>query len=333
LELHAEVSSGHEVLAGSLQSRLGRRYAVVEGVAVLIDRALEPLGHEEKRENGYYQAVSQSYDEGMNWLFRSFFADEDAVRRGMVDLLGLQPQHRVLEIGCGTCRDSTHIASLLGPGGALYLQDLSASMLAVGQRRMTARLTGAAACTVDFFVGNVAHLPFADGFFDAAFHFGGLNLFTDKKQALAEMTRVVRVGGKVVVGDEGLAPWHRGSLYGNILANSNKLYLHQCPLECLPECARDVAVRWVLGNAFYLIDYRVGAGHPEIDLDLPIPGRRGGTHRTRYFGTLEGVEVATKDLVLKAAARSGLSVHEWLTRAARSAAERDGVASESGAAA
>lgn len=59
---------------------------------------------------------------------------------------------------------------------------------------------------MEFSVGNASYLPFPDGFFDAAYHFGGLNLFTDKKRALAEMTRVVKRGGKVVAADEGLAP-------------------------------------------------------------------------------------------------------------------------------
>lgn len=79
------------------------------------------------------------------------------------------------------------------------------------------------------------------------------------------------------------------------MTTANKMYLHACPLECLPENAREVAVRWLLGNAFYVIDYRVGEGHPAIDLDLPIPGKRGGTYRTHYYGVMEGVRVETKE--------------------------------------
>jgi SAM-dependent methyltransferase len=173
---------------------------------------------------------------------------------------------------------------------------------------------------VDFFIGNAARLPFADGFFDAAYHFGGLNVFSDKKRALAEMGRVVRVGGKVVVGDEGMAPWRRDTEYGAILMNSNQLYSNVPPLDALPEYARDARVQWVIGDAFYVLDFRVGDGPPQVDFDLPILGKRGGTHRTRYYGTLEGVSLEAKEMAQKAADAAGLSLHEWMDRAVRTAA-------------
>jgi len=134
---------------------------------------------------------------------------------------------------------------------------------------------------VEYFLSNVTYLPFMDGHFDAAFHFGGLNTFGDIRRALSEMTRVTRIGGKVVVGDEGVAPWLRRNRFGRILINANPLYKHRPPLECLPENAREVSLRWILGNAFYLIDYRVGDGAPPVDLDLPIPGK-GDSLRSRY---------------------------------------------------
>jgi SAM-dependent methyltransferase len=233
----------------------------------------------------------------------------------------LQPEFRVLEIGCGTCRDSIGIARRLGDRGELFLQDLSPRMLSSGQDRM--QHSGPFACRIEYFVGHAAHLPFTDGFFDAVFHFGGLNLFSDKKKALREMTRVVRIGGRIVVGDESLAPWLRQTTYGRILLNSHALYEHNVPLECLPENADKVQVRWFLGNAFYLIDYTVGKTVPQLNLDLPIPGQRGGTHRTRYYGKLEGVSVETKEMAEKAARRLGVSIHEWLDRAVRKAAVRD----------
>ena len=142
------------------------------------------------------------------------------------------------------------------------------------------KLAGAGG-TVDFLVSNAAYLPLADASFDAAFHFGGINAFGDVRRALAEMARVVRPGGKVVVGDEGIAPWLRRKLYGRMLTNANPLYRHGPPLDRLPVGARDVRVRWLLGNAFYVIDFRVGQGPPYLDIDLPIPGK-GDSLRSRY---------------------------------------------------
>jgi SAM-dependent methyltransferase len=189
-------------------------------------------------------------------------------------------------------------------------------MLAVGRERMVA-----AGCErAEFFVGNAAHLPFPDGILDAAFHFGGINLFTDQAKAIAEMARVVKVGGKVVFGDEGVAPWLRDKPHGQVLMNSNRLYKYAPPTDKLPECARDVCVRWFLGNAYYTIDFRVGDGPPRLDLDLPILGQRGGTHRTRYHGVLEGVSPEAKAMAERAAKARGLSVHEWLDQVVRAAA-------------
>lgn len=314
-----EAGPGADVRAGRLVGPGGRAYPIADGIPHLIDWAAETLSPEEEREHAYYQAASKSYDDVMDWVFRSFHEDENAFRGKMIDLLELRPGARVLETGAGTCRDSVHIARRLGPAGEQFVQDLSPHMLAVGRERMEAQADGGP--RTEFFVGNAAHLPFADGTFDAAFHFGGINLFTDPGRCIAEMTRVVRVGGKVVFGDEGLAPWLRNTLYGEILRNSNKLYRHRPPTDGLPECARDVCLRWLLGNAYYVIDFRVGDGPPPLDLDLPIVGRRGGTHRTRFYGTLEGVTVEAKEMAEVAARSSGLSLHDWLDRAVRSAAE------------
>ncbi len=323
LRVDVESALGDEVVSATLVSPEGRRYPVRRGMPFLVDPARAPADREERHSEAYYQAASQLYDRGMDWLFRSFHEDEARVREGMIDLLGLRGGERVLETGTGTCRDSAGIAARLGPDGELYMQDLSPNMLEIGRDKFHALVqAGRITCRGEFLVGDAVCLPFASGFFDAAYHFGGLNLFADRKQAITEMARVVRVGGKVVVGDEGLGPWHRRTEYGEILLNSNRLYQHDAPLDCLPECAREVCARWILGNAFYLIDFRVGEGAPPLDLDMPIVGKRGGTHRTRFYGQLEGVTLEAKKLALEAAGRAGLSVHEWLDRAVRHEAER-----------
>jgi SAM-dependent methyltransferase len=273
LELQADSADGPEVREGGLISSRGRRYPIRDGVPRLIDHGRESFGEAEKEQYEQYQASSDSYDLGVDWLVRFFREDEAALRNRVHDLLELRPDSRVLETGCGTCRDSVHLARRLGPGGELFLQDLSANMLELGRRRMASERAGdEGGCRVEFFEGNAAHLPFADGFFDAAYHFGGLNYFSDKKQALAEMTRVVRRGGKVVFGDEGLAPWLRNTPYGNTLTNLGEHFLYAAPLDLLPDCAREVSVRWMVGNAYYVIDYRVGDGPPQLDLDLLIAG-------------------------------------------------------------
>lgn len=310
-----------DVAHGSLVSESGLQFPVVDGIAHLIRPEKESYSPEEEREKEYYEATARGYDDVIEWLFTSFREDEQTIRGRMIDLLEIAPDHRVLETGAGTCRDTVEIAKRLGPRGELFVQDLSPQMLSIGRERMRAAgLLDGAHGRIEFIIGNATRLPFADDALDAAYHFGGFNLFSDKKTALREMARVVRPGGKVVVGDEGIAPWRRHTEYGAILMNSNKLYTYEPKLEDLPENARDGGVRWLIGDAFYVIEFRVADGPPSIDLDLPIQGKRGGTHRTRYFGTLEGVTPEAKQMAHDAAAASGLSVHEWLDRTVRTAA-------------
>ncbi len=324
LSLEVHELSGGEVRRGTLRTPSGSTYDVADGIAQLIDFSRESFTEPEQRELAFYQAAASDYDATMEWVFKSFYENEDAVRETMLDPLRVGAGANVLETGCGTGRDSIRIARRLDAGGHLYLQDLSPNMLRIGKEKIDgARSRGEIDCKVEFFTGNAVTLPFPDGSFDAAFHFGGINLFGDKTKAIAEMARVVRKGGRVVIGDEGLAPWLRTTEYGRILMNSSALYAYSTPLEALPSSAREVSLQWIIGNAYYLVAFTVGEGSPPLDMDLPIVGRRGGTHRTRYYGALEGVTAGTKQLVADAAVREGVTLHEWLEQVLSDRAKKD----------
>ena len=86
-------------------------------------------------------------------------------------------------------------------------------------------------------------------------------------------------------------------------------------MSMLPVEARDVVLRWIIGGVFYVFDFTIAEGEPVADFDFPIPGARGGTHRTRYYGNLEGVSLEVKDMVKKAQIKSGQSMYSWLNDA------------------
>jgi ubiquinone/menaquinone biosynthesis C-methylase UbiE len=305
-----------------LVSADGRRFRIDGGVPNLLWPP-ELSAIEAKTKTEYDRVAEQIYDAALDWQFAALHEDEETVRELMVDMLGPQPDWRILEVGCGTGRDSFRLARRLGAQGVLFMQDLSPNMVHTCVKRMAAYEDKLHfKCTLDYSISNATYLPFPSDFFDAVFHFGGFNEFSDHKRSAEEFARVVKLGGRVLFGDESVGPWLRGTEFGGIVTTNNPLFNHELPLKSLPVCARDVNVRWIMGNCFYVITFRKGGGPPPLDLDLPHKGWRGGTMRSRYFGVLEGVTPEAKELVKKAAAGTGLSVHEWLERTvSRQAAE------------
>ena len=101
------------------------------------------------------------------------------------------------------------------------------------------------------------------------------------------------------------------------------MYEAPLPLGAIPVEARETSIHFVIGQAFYLIEFKVDEGEPTANFDFPIPGIRGGTYRTRYEGRLEGVTPKTKDLAWEAVAKAGINMHEWLDRLVRDAAKKE----------
>jgi SAM-dependent methyltransferase len=134
------------------------------------------------------------------------------------------------------------------------------------------------------------------------------------KSAIHEMARVVKPGGRVLIGDEGVAPWLKETEYGKAVICNNKLWASEIPLALLPTNASDVQVSWVLGNCFYVIDFEIAKELPYINMDIEHKGLRGGSMRKRYFGQIEGIDPKLKELVIKAATREGVSISSWIEK-------------------
>ena len=321
--LEVRSTRSNEICEGELVSEAGARYEVRQGVPIFLPLAL--LSEAEQESQAEYDAsAEQKYDAAVDWLFHSFYENENATREQMINLLHLTPAAKVLEIGSGTGRDSFRIVRKLSQQGQFFVQDLSEQMVLKTREKLRTESESLGFCaTIDYFVSTARFLPFSDGFFDAVFHFGGFNSFSEKKKTLAEMTRVVKEGGRIVFGDESLPPWLEGTEFGEMIVTNNPLFKHKVPLEHLPLNARDVTLRWILGGCFYLIDFTVGRGAPRVDIDLPHKGWRGGTIRTRYYGRLEGVTPEARKMAIEAAKAKGVSVHEWLDSVVRNAARDD----------
>ena len=252
----------------SLTAPDGTVYPVLDSNIIDIVHPRE-LFEDDAREQHLYDQAYQRYDRGVSWVFETLnHSDEAATRQFMIGLMNLQPGQTVLEVGAGTGKDSALIIEQISPGGTAVLSDLSPNMLRLATQKLKAEEVN-----VHFFLGNGSYLPFADGTFDSVFHFGGINTFSERKKALAELTRVVKVGGKVVIGDESMAPWLRNEPTYQTLWKANPLFRAEVPIADLPANVENFKLHYIFGNCFYVMEYTVAAKAPEIDIDLPIPGK------------------------------------------------------------
>lgn len=112
-------------------------------------------------------------------------------------ILQLRPGQRVLEIGPGVGIHALPIAAELAPTGILEVLEVQRSMLEVLMRR--ARLAGVT--NIRPRVGDARFLPYPDGRFDAAFLISVLGEVPDAQGALRELHRVLKPGGRLVVGE------------------------------------------------------------------------------------------------------------------------------------
>ncbi|WP_033259441.1 MULTISPECIES: methyltransferase domain-containing protein [Kitasatospora] len=104
---------------------------------------------------------------------------------------------RILEIGPGTGLQSLHVAPQLGPDGRLDIVDVQPEMLDhVGRRAKERGIDNIVPSCTD------AHeLPYADDSFDAAYLVTALGEIPDPTRTLAELRRVLKPFGRLVVGE------------------------------------------------------------------------------------------------------------------------------------
>ena len=144
-----------------------------------------------KKVAGVFSSVANRYDimndlmsVGLHRLWKRFAVEMSAVRKG----------GRVLDVAGGTGDLSSLFASRVGDSGEVWLTDINRKMLGRGRDRLldAGRVTPVLQCDAE-------RLPMPDDYFDCAIVGFGLRNMTRKDRALAEMLRVVRTGGRVLV--------------------------------------------------------------------------------------------------------------------------------------
>lgn len=140
-----------------------------------------------------------------DWLYGA--GELDGLPRGAVELAlgvnhpvrhaGLQPGEVVLDLGCGAGIDSLLAARAVGPTGKVIGLDMTPEM--IDRARKHADEAGAA--QVEIVEGLLEDIPLPARSVDVIVSNGVLNLSTRKSRAIAEMTRVLRPGGRISIAD------------------------------------------------------------------------------------------------------------------------------------
>ena len=144
-----------------------------------------------QRVRGVFDSVARKYDV-MNDLMSAGL--HRAWKAYTVAVANLQPGQRVLDIAGGTGDLSRAFAKRVGPGGCVFHTDINEAMLRVGRDRLLDEGT-----VLPTAICDAEALPFPDASLDLVSVAFGLRNMTHKDVALAEMCRVLKPGGKLLV--------------------------------------------------------------------------------------------------------------------------------------
>jgi demethylmenaquinone methyltransferase/2-methoxy-6-polyprenyl-1,4-benzoquinol methylase len=148
----------------------------------------------------------QNKDGYVHTLFNSIASNYDTMnsimtwgmlprwQKFMLNKTELKPGNYALDVCCGTGELAFKMEKMVGSKGKIWGLDFSENMLTVANEKLNSRDNK----NITFVQGNALQLPFEDNFFDAATNGFALRNVVDISQAIREMARVVKPGGKVV---------------------------------------------------------------------------------------------------------------------------------------
>ena len=150
-----------------------------------------PADEKARRVAGVFDSVATRYDL-MNDLMSAGL--HRVWKRFTVEQSGLKPGQRVLDVAGGTADLAIQFARRVGAQGEVVLTDINPAMLVLGRDRMLDAGIAAPAVQCD-----AERLPFPAAYFDCVSVAFGLRNMTHKDLALAEMRRVLKPGGRLLV--------------------------------------------------------------------------------------------------------------------------------------
>jgi arsenite methyltransferase len=149
-----------------------------------------PTGTQALRMLGYEEAILSLLPESVQAVYCGV---GNPFSLGAID-----PGMAVIDIGCGAGVDTLVAALMAGPGGKAVGVDITPEMV----ERANKNLRQVRLSNVSFHQTSAEKLNFSPESFDVAISNGALNLVVNKEQALAEIYRVLKPGGRLMVADQ-----------------------------------------------------------------------------------------------------------------------------------
>jgi demethylmenaquinone methyltransferase/2-methoxy-6-polyprenyl-1,4-benzoquinol methylase len=137
---------------------------------------------------GVYDLMNSAMTAGMHHRWRE---------KG-VDRLGLEPGDSALDVACGTGDLTLELQRRVGPGGRVVGSDFSERMLDLARDKAGAKATAAGGSPI-FEWGDALELPYDSNSFDAVTVGFGVRNFANLERGVAELTRVLKPGGRLMI--------------------------------------------------------------------------------------------------------------------------------------
>ena len=135
---------------------------------------------------GKYDLMNDAMSFGAHRLWKWFAIGQSGVKAG----------DKVLDLAAGSGDLSLEFAKKVGGSGHVTMTDINAAMLEVGRKKLTNKgIVG----NIDYAIVNAEELPYPDQHFDCISISFGLRNVTNKEQALTEMARCLKPGGRMIV--------------------------------------------------------------------------------------------------------------------------------------
>lgn len=236
-------ADGSEALRGK---ETGSSYPIKNAITnLLLQERVE--GYNKKYQK-FYNFAAPLYDATLNLGAKLARKSVDQIRMQYIEKLEFKENSRFLEVSIGTAANIKYIPDNV----QCYGIDISPGMLKRGQKNL-ARWHR----QVELFLGDAEELPFIDDVFDSVLHVGGINAFSNREQAIAEMIRVAKPGSKIVIVDESAKLISRLSWFpGARKMLKTHAEVFSAPVKLLPDSVSEIEVSEVMGGDLYCLSFR-----------------------------------------------------------------------------